>query len=151
MSDYVGNKQNTEQGECLLHHINIFSVYPHFLKGFEGANTWQVVRKQSKRATTDYMAGLATHNLIHISVCSVNTIRLMTRLRKGLGLHSQNSLTAPIYKVTANSKALIMIKQEETGLEEERLVGRGKPSHQLERGTACRQKRNPADTLDEYL
>lgn len=37
-------------------------------------------------------------------------------------MHTQNSLTAPIYKVTANSKAMIMIKQEETGLGEEGLV-----------------------------
>ena len=38
-------------------------------------------------------------------------------------MHTQNSLTAPIYKVTAKSKAMIMIKQEETGLEEEELAG----------------------------
>lgn len=38
------------------------------------------MRKQSKRAATHDKATLATHNLIHISLRSLNTAQLMTRL-----------------------------------------------------------------------
>lgn len=69
------------------------------------------------------MASLATHNLLHISVCSLSTVQLMIRLRRAEACTYKNSPTAPICKVTANTKAMIMIKQEETGLGEEGLVG----------------------------
>lgn len=37
-------------------------------------------------------------------------------------MHTQNSLTAPVYEAAANSKAVIKSKQDKTGLEEEELV-----------------------------
>lgn len=62
------------------------------------------------------------------------------------------ALNAEIYKVAANSKAVIMIKQEETGLEEGGgLVGL-RTAVALFRGRTCLQvNKNPAATLYDYM
>lgn len=55
-------------------------------------------------------------------------------------MDTQNSLIAPIHEVNADSKAVIMSKQEETGVGEEELLGLETVRHVSEK-----DKRNPAD------
>lgn len=122
MPDYVGNKDNAEQGGCLKHFLFYHFSLP---QGFR----WQ-----------EYSPGvMSTHNLMHISVCCLNIVQPMTWLSGAEACTHKTARLPRIYEVTANSEARTVSKQEETGLEEEELVGQ--LSYESEWETECSQRK----------